>query len=217
MKMNRKGVKPCPVGKLLGRSARKRQDIVDAAVKLFSEHAYGDVSMDAVAAEAGVSKRTVYSHFTSKEALFAEVMTEYCATVRKQAQLALKECTCLEDSLRGYAQTLLTFLYDPGKIAVLRAFICQAEQFPDLGRRFYESGPGETLRQFSAELARWVKSGDLKLSDPERAAAAFFGALLSIRFMGCLLNCQGLPDEEERNKMVDQAIGMFLHGCRAGG
>ncbi len=215
MNADKKGVKPCPVGKLLGRSARKRQDIVNAAVRLFSERAYGDVSMDAVAAEAGVSKRTVYSHFASKEALFAEVMTEYCTTVREQAQTALKECSCLSDSLRGYAHTLLTFLYDPLQIAVLRVFICQAEQFPDLGRQFFEAGPGETLRQFAAELRKWAENGTLKIKDPERAASAFFGSLVSVRYMGCLLNCQCLPDEKERERMADQAIEIFLHGCQA--
>ncbi|MFE4305219.1 TetR/AcrR family transcriptional regulator [Streptomyces sp. NPDC056891] len=62
--------KPAPTGP---RAARKRQAIVRAARDLFLREGFG-VGMDAIAAEAGVSKVTVYNHFGSKEALFTAVV-----------------------------------------------------------------------------------------------------------------------------------------------
>src|SRR3546814_2898841 len=59
----------------------KRAAIIAAATDLFTHSGYGAVSMDAIAAKAGVSKRTVYSHFPGKDVLFAAVMTRHCSTV----------------------------------------------------------------------------------------------------------------------------------------
>ncbi|MFJ8663148.1 TetR/AcrR family transcriptional regulator [Streptomyces sp. NPDC093795] len=68
--MDDQPAKPAPTG---ARAARKRQAIVRAARALFLREGFG-VGMDAIAAEAGVSKVTVYNHFGSKEALFTAVV-----------------------------------------------------------------------------------------------------------------------------------------------
>ena len=56
----------------------KRQAILDAAKILFLSNGYASTSMDAVAAEAGVSKLTVYSHFNDKETLFSAAVMAKC-------------------------------------------------------------------------------------------------------------------------------------------
>ena len=55
-------------------SEQKHLDILEAASNLFKECGFSDVSMDAIADRAGVSKRTVYNHFGSKEALFEAIL-----------------------------------------------------------------------------------------------------------------------------------------------
>lgn len=50
--------------------------VLDVAVRLFTDKPYDDVSLELVATEAGVSKRTVLRRFGSKEALFGEAMTQ---------------------------------------------------------------------------------------------------------------------------------------------
>src|ERR1700758_4878354 len=57
-------------------SERKRAAIARAALTLFASDGYERTSVDAIAAEAGVSKRTVYSHFGDKESLFLSVVRE---------------------------------------------------------------------------------------------------------------------------------------------
>jgi TetR/AcrR family transcriptional regulator, mexJK operon transcriptional repressor len=54
--------------------AKRRERIVETAVRLFAERAYADVHMDAVAAAAGVAKPTLYRYFATKEALFIEAL-----------------------------------------------------------------------------------------------------------------------------------------------
>ena len=56
----------------------KRAAILDAAKSLFVDPGYNGVSMDSIAAQAGVSKLTVYSHFGDKETLFTEAVQSKC-------------------------------------------------------------------------------------------------------------------------------------------
>ncbi|AIL08763.1 TetR/AcrR family transcriptional regulator [Stenotrophomonas maltophilia] len=60
----------------------KRAAILEAAKVLFIEQGYTGVSMDAIAAQAGVSKLTVYSHFGDKETLFSEAVQSKCIAFR---------------------------------------------------------------------------------------------------------------------------------------
>jgi len=64
------------------KSAEKTEAILDGAMREFLTHGYAATSMDRVAAAAGVSKATVYSHFQDKEGLFAALIQ----------QLALQKC-----------------------------------------------------------------------------------------------------------------------------
>ena len=63
-----------------GRSARKRRAILDAATEVFLKSGYLGTNMDEIAALSSVSKQTVYKHFSSKEALFIEIVGGSCAT-----------------------------------------------------------------------------------------------------------------------------------------
>src|SRR4051794_1559687 len=60
------------------RTNPKARQIIGAAGRVFMEQGYGATSMDAVAREAGVSKATLYAHFSSKERLFAEMIASRC-------------------------------------------------------------------------------------------------------------------------------------------
>jgi TetR/AcrR family transcriptional regulator of autoinduction and epiphytic fitness len=65
---------------------RKRAAIVDAAVAEFRQSGFAATSMDKIAASAGVSKRTVYNHFPSKEALFAQILEQTVGTQHRRAR-----------------------------------------------------------------------------------------------------------------------------------
>jgi len=59
------------------RSERSRNQILDAALKLFSHRGYGATSVNDIAAEAGVSKGNVYHHFPDKETIFRALLDQY--------------------------------------------------------------------------------------------------------------------------------------------
>jgi AcrR family transcriptional regulator len=56
------------------RSERAHAQVLDAALQLFAERGIDATSMDAIAAESGVSKATIYKHWADKDALCLEAM-----------------------------------------------------------------------------------------------------------------------------------------------
>src|SRR6185437_7405244 len=119
----------------------KRAAILDAAKRLFPQHGYEGTSMDAVAAEAGVSKLTVYSHFGDKDSLFREALRERCRqalpdSVFEDAHRPLRE------SLLAIARAHARAVTDPEAIGTWRAILGDCRQGnPRLGQLMWEEGP----------------------------------------------------------------------------
>ena len=88
----------------MGRADDTRRTILEAAYRLFYRQGFHRVGVDRVAAEAGVTKRTLYYHFRSKDDLLAEVLTF-------QHQLALTQVRHWGDQLSGDASALLQGLF----------------------------------------------------------------------------------------------------------
>jgi AcrR family transcriptional regulator len=85
-------------------SQRTRQRILDAAYVLFRRKGYARVSMDAIAAATTVTKRTIYYHFTSKDALLAAVL-------EAQHRLALAAFRTFGDKLSGSPEAIVDTLF----------------------------------------------------------------------------------------------------------
>ncbi|WP_457395457.1 TetR/AcrR family transcriptional regulator, partial [Roseateles sp. P5_E1] len=79
----------------------KRAAILEAAKSLFVEQGYNGVSMDSIAAQAGVSKLTVYSHFGDKETLFTEAVKSTCVAMLPDALFVTDAEGPLRDQLQG--------------------------------------------------------------------------------------------------------------------
>src|SRR6476620_2706926 len=91
---------------------RKRAAILDAAMAEFRQAGYAATSMDKVAASAGVSKRTVYNHFPSKEALFAQILEQLWQRSIEGLDLAYDKHRSLRAQLLELLQQKLRLLHD---------------------------------------------------------------------------------------------------------
>ena len=130
------------------RSPRKRRAILEAGTEVFLQNGYRGASMDEIAALAGVSKQTVYKHFSDKEALFTEIVIGAVDAVAGPVHdevLRLEDSGDVEADLRGLARRLLGRVMQPRILRLRRLVIGEAGRFPDLGRTFYEQGPGRTI------------------------------------------------------------------------
>jgi len=165
------------------RSPRKRRAILEAARTAFLRSGYRGASMDEIAALAKVSKQTVYKHFADKERLFTEIVT---STVNEVADPVHDEVIHLEDSgdieadLRDLARRTLAGVMQPRVLQLRRLVIGEAGRFPDLGRTFFEQGPGRTISALAAVFERLAVRGALRVDDPLLAAQHFNWLIMSI-------------------------------------
>jgi AcrR family transcriptional regulator len=200
------------------RSARKRRAILDAATTVFLSNGYLGTSMDEIAALARVSKQTVYKHFADKERLFSEIVT---ATVDEIADpntdevLKLKDTGDLERDLRDFARRQLRAVMKPRLLQLRRLIIGEAERFPQLGRMFYERGPGRTIEALAAMLEQLASQGALELDDPRLAAAHFNWLVMSIPLNQAMLLGEDRPaTPSELKRYADAGVRAFLAAYR---
>jgi TetR/AcrR family transcriptional repressor of mexJK operon len=197
-----------------GRSARKRRAILEAGTALFLVHGYRGTSMDEIAAIAEVSKQTVYKHFADKESLFSEIVT---STVEEVAEPVHDEVLELQDSgdveadLRRLARRLLGQVMQPRILQLRRLVIGEAGRFPELGRTFYEQGPGRTIAALATVFERLADRGVLQPGDPLLAAAHFNWLVMSIPLnRAMLLGEDEPPASAELNQYADAGVRAFL-------
>ena len=201
------------------RSARpsKRDQIVAAARKLFLESGYGTVSMDAIAAEAGVSKRTVYSHFQNKETLFGAIIGGMCEAMGGPNATALAADQSPEEVLKAYGRQILKMVLNPEALAVFRVVLSESPQFPELSQMFCTAGPDPMCGFLSNYLAELDSAGVLAVGDPRVAAEQFINMVKGPFFTSLLFGVGEPPSEAEAERALDQAVSIFLGGVRPGG
>ena len=188
----------------------KRQAIVTAAAELFLRSGYGAVSMDAIAAKAEVSKRTVYSHFSGKDELFAAVMMAHCALVAGEEVFDLDPDQDMRVLLTDLGVRFLTLVTSPEAVALYRTVVAEAERFPELGRTFYENGPQCWISTLTPYLGEKDRRGELRSSDPETAASFLLYLLKDPLHMRCTLGVQGTVTPAEIEAHAARAVGTFL-------
>jgi TetR/AcrR family transcriptional repressor of mexJK operon len=194
----------------VGTRAMKPQQIRAAAAQLFMQHGYGSVSMDAIAREAGVSKATIYAHFSDKAQLFAALMHGECERQWPVAASLDAEPTDLAGSLRAVAEAYAQFLLRPQTLAIFRMVISEAARFPELGRVFVETGPCVLTERLAAFLTRGHAKGVLDVPDPNRAAQQFLAMMRSDFFLSAVLGVGELPDAEQIRETAESVVAMFL-------
>ena len=189
---------------------KKREAIIQAASQAFVERGYG-ISVDEIAAAAGVSKQTIYNQFGSKEELFHAIVAE------RSAQLVAPfagntESKAPRDVLLEYARGYFEFVLTPQGLSFLRMLIGASHDFPGLPRDFYEAGPNQTQEAIMTWLRREHSRGRLRVPDPQMAAehltSLIFGRLMLRGLLG--LEIKMAPGEIERRSAY--CVDLFLAG-----
>jgi TetR/AcrR family transcriptional repressor of mexJK operon len=199
-----------------GRSSRKHRAILNAATSLFLRKGYLGTSVDEVAALAAVSKQTVYKHFSDKERLFGEMVL---TTVNEASDSVHGAVMVLQDSgdiaadLRDLARRQLALVLQPRILQLRRLVIGEAGRFPELGRAFYERGPGRTIAALAAAFQRLIERGLLQPEDPVLAAAHFNWLIMSIPLNQSMLLGKDIPPPAaDLQRYVETGVRVFLAG-----
>jgi AcrR family transcriptional regulator len=153
---------------------RKLRQILHAAHALFTADGFDQTSMDAVAREAGVSKATLYVHFTSKDDLLLTLVDDECRRLGPQTlwQPDARPIE-LEPGLRAIARGYTAFFLDDRGLKLHRLVMSNAARFPEMARAFVAAGPRRCEDEVATFLQAAVAQGLLRIPDIRLAAVQF--------------------------------------------
>jgi AcrR family transcriptional regulator len=199
------------------RGAERVRALLDAAADMFLEHGYDAMSLDALIARVGGSRRNIYARFGGKEGLFVEVIGELGNELMKSvADLRIE----LEDERSGlthFANSILTVILHPRSLALHRLMVAEGGRTPQLAQAIYRAGPANAARA----LATWIEArqqrGRLRDDVPAPDLAdKFIELLVPGPQLRALVGHDPSPMSNERLvRYVDQTVDIFLYGALA--
>ncbi|RDL23062.1 MULTISPECIES: TetR/AcrR family transcriptional regulator [Pseudomonas] len=192
----------------------KRQAILDAAKTLFLSHGYANTSMDAVAAEAGVSKLTVYSHFNDKETLFSAAVMAKCEEQLPPLFFELPAGIAVEKVLLNIARGFHQLINSDESVNLHRLIMALGSQDPKLSLIFFEAGPQRMVQGMERLLTQIHDSGALSIDLPRNAAEHFFCLIKGAGNFRLLYGCGEPLGEEVSESHVREVVGLFMRAYR---
>jgi TetR/AcrR family transcriptional repressor of mexJK operon len=198
--------------------ARKRAALINAALEAFLSAGYAEASVNTIAASAGVSIKTLYRHFESKDELFAAVMQAACGNMPGTENSAgdteeqapgwhdLPPAEALPKAGQEYLRSVLS----AEQLALYRVVTRDAHRFPELGRRYHEETTGSRDAKFAGYLDWWATRAGWTVRDKRVAAQVFAGLLKARLFEEALLGLRQPSDAEIVEKAAEAADSMLL-------
>jgi TetR/AcrR family transcriptional repressor of mexJK operon len=201
-------------GSRASQQSPKRMAIVEAATRLFLDSGYDAVSMDAIAEAAQVSKRTVYSHFSNKETLFAGVMQTMCRRFNRFDESSELPPGAPEEVLTTIGVNFVALITSPEAIALYRLVTSEAPRHPELAEIFYANGPQNFCNVLSRYFEELSEKGLLCVDSPVIAANQYWELVKAPFHLKLLLGLAERPDEAAINAYVESAVARFLRMYR---
>ena len=159
------------VGKREKRRAKRQTAILKVAERCFLENGYGGTSMSSISQALGGSKGTLWSYFSSKEELFAAVIDQKVEIFRGPLNSAFDPKADLRAALEQFCERFIRKITSAEGIALFRIVAGESVRSPEVGRIFYERGPGNNERILAEFLENHLARGNLRrLSEPDDMA-----------------------------------------------
>lgn len=163
------------MGKIDQNKERKRSAILSAAQKAFLSEGYQQSSMDRIAAQAQVTKQTVYRYYPSKIDLFEATLTEMGKGIEEEFLSQLNKSDTRE-ALLGFARDFIRFHVSERHIATFRLLVSESANAPEITRHFFAIAPDRTTDMLSSFF-----SEKFNIKDVQSIISLWTGMLLEPR------------------------------------
>ena len=191
--------------------AEKAEALLKHGWALFLERGVQAVSMETIAAAAGVSKVTAYKHFADKHALFrAAIRREMERLEAIQGSATLAADGPIREVLETFGRGLMAYLFSGPAMDFYAALAGELRRTPELARAFYDAGPGKTFGNLKAIFRRGVERGELSIEDLDLAAEHFLGLLQGYSSFQISLGVEPRPLAETVEHRARAATDVFL-------
>lgn len=194
----------------------KRAAILDAAKQMFTQHGFDGVSMDQIAASAGVSKLTVYSHFGDKETLFVEAVRGVCEAQMPPDLFLANLDGPLREQLVDIADGFFNLITSDEALSMHRMMLTQGSD-ERVRQMFWQAGPQLVQDAFSGFIAARVEGGGLDVPDIHRAATQFFCLLKGELHARMASGLCSRPPQDEVDAHIAATVDLFLRAYASDG
>ena len=192
----------------------RHEELLDRALDHFLDKGFEQATIEAIAADVGMTKRTVYARYPEKAALFrAAVHRAILRYAIPEDRIRATEVPGdLFLTLTNIAMLRIDLVASPEGLKLQRIIQTESYRFPDIFIDTYEIGALPTVKFLARLLKRETEAGHLTIDDPFAAANAFMSLVVSgpVRF---ILAASAMPPEE-LEKSVDFGVRLFLDGAR---
>ena len=188
---------------------RKRLAIINAAAAQFRANGFEATSMDKIALEAGVSKRTVYNHFPSKEELFTETIVQLFERSAALLELPYRSDAGLREQLTELVRLKMRTLEDQDFLDLARVAISEAIHAPERALPIFAR-----LNEREEGVTAWIRAaqadGRLKPGDPAFAATMLQGQIKAFAFWPQVAMGAAPLAPAQQAPVIEAAVSMFL-------
>lgn len=189
---------------------RQRQEMLDAALQLFSEKGYHNVSMHEIAAKAEFAIGTLYKFFKNKEDLYRELLLDQAERFQRALNTALDQAQDEVEKLRNYVKAKGEVFRE--NVCVIRLYLSETH-----GARFHvmagldseiRKRHHEFLERLSAVFAQGIRKGSFrKIAEPFHLAVALENVVNAFLFLWL-----ESPQEHPYPEDPDAILGILFHG-----
>lgn len=189
---------------------RKREDILRAASEAFRHDGFRGSSAEDIAERAGVSKRTLYNHFASKDVLFDAVIESYWLRLTSQIEASADPSLPIEDRIVSLTLSRLSVLIDPEVLGFFRAILGESMRTAELTRAWGHGVDALSLLGLTAFVLEEKARGRLAFESAETAASQLWGLCLDPLFWPSVLLLRARIDRAERERVAREGAKTFL-------
>lgn len=193
----------------------KRRQVLAAAREVFMESGFERASCDVIAARAGVSKATIYSHFQDKHALFIASFSEEADALRGEFLACLSEPGGdLHADLCAIGEKLINISLAPAFVSLYRQTYAEGGRFPAIGQLLYERGAVVVQTMLGSYLNKYAARGELLIADPRAAAVQFIGLVQEDLIVRAHLGILVYPAVDQVRAAVERGVTSFIRAHR---
>ena len=188
---------------------RKRQDILDAAIAEFREKGFRAAHVTAIAARANVSKRTLYRHFASKEALLDEIIDIVMARNASVRHVVFDASIPVRDQLISEVEAIVAEVSDDDYISLNRLIASEYLIDKQLALKIFSRAEvqGDAVAQLIRDA---MAEGALRHADPAFAALQLNGLIKQFFVWPHFLLGEKPTFEQRDTEIIEACVDMFL-------
>jgi AcrR family transcriptional regulator len=188
----------------------RREQIVEAATRVFAEKGFGRATTREVAREAGVSEGTIYNYFEDKDALLMAILHKLNETERRAEDFEEGMAADFRGYLKEYLRRRMSVIWENRE--VFRVVISEMLVNAELRELYLRQVVAPTMRIAEENFRSRIKQGEVRQTDAPLAMRSVAGAVLGVLVLGLL------GDEEigsRSDEVPDVLAGLLIHGLDA--